>query len=84
MLSEGADDAEGEKIRADNKIPSTGAARQKHFLNEEHRKTFNLEKGRVYKCDFFNGYLDFNDFTLKLPMGLSINIVKHWDGQPLR
>lgn len=36
-------------------------------------------------CDFFNPYLDFNEFALKIGYGLpAISIIGHWDGQPLR
>ncbi|KAF3219192.1 hypothetical protein TWF191_007987 [Orbilia oligospora] len=33
--------------------------------------------------DFYNPYLDFNEFALHLP-GISIHILQYWDGQPLR
>ncbi|KAJ9627023.1 hypothetical protein H2203_003483 [Taxawa tesnikishii (nom. ined.)] len=56
---------------------------------EDHLKGFNFESGRQYSCDFFNPYLDFNDFALKLPgfsliPGITIPIISYWDGQPLR
>jgi hypothetical protein len=75
----------GEQIRKDLHLPSTAAARQKHFLAEQHRKDFTFEAGREYQCDFFNPYLDFNEFALKIGYGLpAISIIGHWDGQPLR
>ncbi|KAF2202513.1 DUF1769-domain-containing protein [Delitschia confertaspora ATCC 74209] len=84
VYEEGAE-GDGEGIRKDKGIPSAASARQKHFLNEAKRKDFEFEQGRVYKCDFFNPYLDFNEFSLKLGYGLpAISIVSHWDGQPLR
>ena len=44
-----------------------------------------FEAGREYKCDFFNPYLDFNEFALKIGYGLpNISMIGHWDGQPLR
>jgi hypothetical protein len=76
---------DGEKIRKDLHLPGTSSARQKHFLAEAHRKDFTFEKGREYQCDFFNPYLDFNEFALKIGYGLpSISIIGSWDGQPLR
>lgn len=84
VIEEGADGDEAEGVRHELDIPATNTARQKHFLNEEHRKAFNFEKGRTYACDFFNPYLDFNEFALRLPMGFKLNILGHWDGQPLR
>ncbi|KAL7270417.1 hypothetical protein RUND412_006883 [Rhizina undulata] len=66
-----------------SEIPGDSAGRRKFFLKERHRKHFVFQKGRVYGFDFFNGFLDFNDFTVKLP-GFSLQILKYWDGQPLR
>lgn len=84
VYEEGAE-GDGEDLRKGLGIPSTIAQRQKHFLNEAHRKDFTFEAGREYKCDFFNPYVDFNEFALKIGYGLpSISIIGHWDGQPLR
>ncbi|KIW07162.1 uncharacterized protein PV09_02031 [Verruconis gallopava] len=84
VIEEGADDEEGEDIRSKYGIPALNTARQKHFLNEENRKVFEFEQGRTYGCDFFNPYLDFNKFALRLPLGFTLSILGHWDGQPLR
>lgn len=59
VFEEGGDE-EGLEHRRENGIPDGEAARKKHFLNEENRKTWTWEEGRVYGCDFFNPYLDFN------------------------
>jgi hypothetical protein len=84
VYSEGADGS-GAEIRKEQGIPDKAAARQKHFLNEQKRKDFTFEAGREYQCDFFNPYLDFNEFALKIGYGLpNISILGHWDGQPLR
>lgn len=84
VYEEGADGS-GTSIRSDLRIPDRSAARQKHFLTEQNRKDFTFEAGREYKCDFFNPYLDFNEFALKVGYGLpNISIIGHWDGQPLR
>ncbi|KAF2702733.1 DUF1769-domain-containing protein [Pleomassaria siparia CBS 279.74] len=83
--TEGADGTTGASIRTTLAIPSQSSQRQKFFLAEDKRKAFTFEKGREYKCDFFNPYLDFNEFSLKLGYGLPpISIMGHWDGQPLR
>ena len=84
IVEEGADDEDGMRIREELEVPDTSAQRMKFFLSEDKRKEFQFEEGRTYKCDFFNGYLDFNDFALRLPFGLSLHVVRHWDGQPLR
>lgn len=84
VFTEGAF-GDGEQIRKDLHLPPTAAARQKHFLAEQNRKAFTFEAGREYQCDFFNPYLDFNEFALKIGYGLpAISIIGHWDGQPLR
>ena len=45
------------------------------------RETFTFEKGRLYQSDFFSiPFLDFNDFSLKLP-GFSLNIIKYIDSK---
>ncbi|KAE9980035.1 hypothetical protein EG327_006723 [Venturia inaequalis] len=84
VLEEGAEDEEGEGLRKKAGLPSVGSKRMKHFLQEGKRKEWESEEGRVYSCDFFNPYLDFNQFALKLPLGLSLNILGNWDGQALR
>jgi len=84
IVEEGADDEDGVRMREELEVPDASAQRMKFFLSEDKRREFRFEEGRTYKCDFFNGYLDFNDFALKLPFGLSLNVVRHWDGQPLR
>ncbi|KAF3918925.1 hypothetical protein ABW20_dc0105978 [Dactylellina cionopaga] len=64
-------------------IPKDSAARMKFFVQEEKRKKFTFEAGEKYWADFFNPYIDFNEFALHLP-GVSIHILQYWDGQPLR
>ncbi|KAI9051819.1 hypothetical protein LZ554_004081 [Drepanopeziza brunnea f. sp. 'monogermtubi'] len=74
---------EGLEVRKEKGVPDGEAARKKHFLDEAKRKEWEWEEGRVYGCDFYNPYLDFNDFALRLP-GFSLPIMNYWDGQGLR
>lgn len=84
VYEEGAD-GDGAEARKEKGVPDRAAARQKFFLTEQNRKAFTFEAGREYKCDFFNPYLDFNEFALKIGYGLpNISMIRHWDGQPLR
>jgi len=84
VYEEGAE-GDGQEVRTKHNIPTASAQRQKHFLNEAKRKEYDFEAGREHKCDFFNPYLDFNEFALKIGYGLPpISILGHWDGQPLR
>jgi hypothetical protein len=57
---------DGLEIRREHEIPDTEAARKKYFLNEENRRNWEWEKGRIYGYDFFNPYLDFNGMSLYL------------------
>ncbi|KAH7379714.1 hypothetical protein BKA64DRAFT_749889 [Cadophora sp. MPI-SDFR-AT-0126] len=82
VFEEGGDE-EGLEVRKDKGVPDTEAARKKHFLVEERRKDWEWEEGRVYGCDFYNPYLDFNEFALRLP-GFTLPIMSYWDGQGLR
>jgi len=88
VFAEGAD-GDGEDVRKDLGVPADGPQRQKFFLTKANLERFTFEKGREYSCDFFNPYLDFNDFALRLPgygliPGITIPIISYWDGQPLR
>lgn len=73
----------GSALRKSMKIPDAEAARKKHFLDRGNLSNWKWEAGIEYGCDFFNPYLDFSAFTLRLP-GFSLPIMKYWDGQALR
>lgn len=83
MVFEEGGSESGVEVRKAKGVPETDAARKKFFLNEENRKGWEWEAGREYGCDFYNPYLDFNDFALRLP-GFTLPIMKYWDGQGLR
>lgn len=88
VFEEGGD-GDGVEARKAAGVPADAAARKKFFLTEAHLKGFTFEAGREYSNDFFNPYLDFNDFALRLPgfgliPGVTIPIISYWDGQPLR
>jgi len=84
VFEEGAEE-DGHEVRKEFGMPKDAKQRQKWALQEENRTRFHFEEGRTYACDFFNPYLDFNEFALKLGYGLpAISIISHWDGQPLR
>lgn len=63
-------------LRKDLGVPGTSSKRRKHFLDAAARKAFTFEKGRIYRSDFYNPYLDFNKFALKLP-GFSLGVLKY-------
>lgn len=77
ILREGADGS-GADIRRSHGIPDNNEKRRKFFLSASKREPFVFEKGRLYSVDFFNPYLDFGNFALKLP-GFSIKVIKYID-----
>ncbi|KAJ6262293.1 hypothetical protein Dda_3100 [Drechslerella dactyloides] len=84
-ISDDKDDgsADQQTSNTDAEIPHTAPARMKFFVAAENRRRFMFQPDTKYWLDFFNPYLDFNDFALRLP-GISIPILQYWDGQPLR
>lgn len=76
-LQEGGD-ASGLKYRDDNNIPIEASKRRKHFIPVANRKSIVFENNRLYQGDFFNPYIDFNNFRLRLP-GFSIKVIKYID-----
>ncbi|KAI9796745.1 MAG: hypothetical protein M1833_005985 [Piccolia ochrophora] len=78
VVEEGAD-GDGVEVREKSGMPAGPDARKKWFLEEAKRKSWTFEKGRVYRADFFNPFLDFNEFALKLP-GFSLSIIRIWNG----
>ncbi|KAF2439398.1 DUF1769-domain-containing protein [Karstenula rhodostoma CBS 690.94] len=77
VIEEGADGS-GQRIRADCQIPAKTSKRRKNFLDEKKLEKFTFEAGRMYQADFFNPYLDFANFALRIP-GFSISVVKYID-----
>lgn len=77
IVEEGAEGS-GSEVRSSLSIPSDSAGRKKYFLTQSNRENFTLEAGRLYQSDFGNPFLDFNEFSLKLP-GFSINVIKYVD-----
>lgn len=78
-ITEGAD-GEGEKVREEAGLPEDAGKRKAWGLEVANREGFSFEEGRLYRGDFFNPYLNFNDFSLKLP-GFSLGILKYMDGK---
>ncbi|KAI1264851.1 hypothetical protein F5Y18DRAFT_388622 [Xylariaceae sp. FL1019] len=81
-FGEGGDEA-GMRARHDIGAPDSAKDRKKWGLNNDAKDKWIYEYGKTYCVDFFNPYLDFNDFALRLP-GFTVPIMKYWDGQGLR
>ncbi|EMR71409.1 putative f-box domain containing protein [Eutypa lata UCREL1] len=80
---DGDDEHGGARFREAVGAPKTAKERMKWALRKENKAKWVFEYGRTYCVDFFNPYLDFSDFSLRLP-GFTLPIMKYWDGQPLR
>ncbi|EEQ85478.1 hypothetical protein RJZ56_005449 [Blastomyces dermatitidis] len=79
IIEEGGEGS-GQEMRRKLGVPDDPAGRRKFFLTEGNRERFEFEEGRLYKADFGNGYLGFNDFSLRLP-GFKIKVTKYIDAK---
>ena len=77
IVREGAEGS-GKEVREKQGLPENNEKRRKFFLSQSHREPFSFEKDRLYSFDFYNPYLDFGNFALKLP-GFSIKVIKYID-----
>lgn len=77
IVQEGADGS-GLQLRKEKGMPEVAEKRRKYFLKQQNLDAFTWEAGREYEADFFNPYLDFANFALRLP-GISISIAKYID-----
>ncbi|KAK8016677.1 UPF0590 protein [Apiospora rasikravindrae] len=81
-FDEGGDE-EGLEARKAIGAPDGAKQRMKWALRADSKEKWVFEHGKTYGVDFYNPYLDFGDFSLKLP-GFTLPIMKYWDGQGLR
>lgn len=81
-FEEGGDE-EGLAWRREAGVPDDAKQRMKWALKAGNKEKWTWEYGRTYGVDFFNPYIDFNEFALRLP-GFNLPIMKYWDGQGLR
>ncbi|KAL6716546.1 hypothetical protein ACLMJK_006113 [Lecanora helva] len=79
VLEEGGD-GDGVEWRKERGVPEGAEARRKHFLGEGRAEGWEWEEGRTYGADFYNPYLDFNQFALKLP-GFSLSFLSYLGGE---
>jgi hypothetical protein len=65
-------------------IPVT-AKRRPYFGTPENRKTLKITPQDLFTTDFAYGFIQFYpSLSLDLGMGLSFDLKKYWDGQPVR
>ncbi|KAI0389607.1 DUF1769-domain-containing protein [Xylariaceae sp. FL0594] len=81
-FDEGGDD-EGMLARRASGAPEGAKERKKWALGDAAKTAWLFEYERPYCVDFFNAYLDFKRFAVRLP-GYYLPVMKYWDGQGLR
>ncbi|TFK67344.1 DUF1769-domain-containing protein [Pluteus cervinus] len=63
----------------------TASQRRSYFANQANRRRVAFGPRDVITTDFCYGFLEFNpSLALRLPGGLSFDLLKYWDGQPVR
>jgi len=82
VFDEGGDE-EGMLARRGFGAPDGARERKKWALGDTGKAAWVFEYGKTYCVDFFNGYLDFKEFAVRLP-GYHLPVMKYWDGQGLR
>ncbi|KAG6916949.1 hypothetical protein DXG01_004498 [Tephrocybe rancida] len=61
------------------------AQRRAYFASAAHRQDIVFGPEDVLTMDFCYGFLEFSpSLTLRLPGGLSFDLMRYWDGQPVR
>ncbi|KAI1464123.1 DUF1769-domain-containing protein [Daldinia caldariorum] len=81
-VEEGGDE-DGLKEREALGVPAAAKDRMKWALKPANKSRWLFRYGKTYCLDFFNPYLDFSEFNLRLP-GFTLPIMKYWDGERLR
>lgn len=76
-------DGDGMEERRAVGMPGGARERMKWALGKGARDGWVWRFGREYAVDFFNPYLDFNEFAVRLP-GFHLRVLRYWDGQGLR
>jgi len=63
---------------------STSSQRRTYFSMQDKRKTVTFGPEDVITTDFCYGFIQFPSLSLCLPGGISFDLTKYWDGQPVR
>ena len=80
VVEEGDACGDAAELKKASGCPDGSAERQKWALGTPAKEGWVWEKGRTYRADFFNGYLDFNEFALRLP-GFSLGVLPYLGGK---
>jgi hypothetical protein len=62
----------------------TPSKRRSYFSSASHRKAITFGPNDVITTDFCYGFIQFPQLALTLPGGISFDLMRYWDGQPVR
>ncbi|KIK25928.1 hypothetical protein PISMIDRAFT_314313 [Pisolithus microcarpus 441] len=87
-MSPANDNLRGTQIRKDDQAVfpfRTPGERKKYFSKESNRKDLVFGPDDIVTIDFCYGFLEFYpDIILRLPAGITFDLMKYWDKQPIR
>ncbi|KAL5480838.1 hypothetical protein ACEPAI_9778 [Sanghuangporus weigelae] len=66
-----------------SKSRNPAKSRRSHFSRTENRRAVTFGPDDVLTTDFCYGFITFPELALCLPGGISFDLAKYWDGQPL-
>jgi len=69
--------------RASEEI-TRGTKRRSFFSQAKHRRAVTFGADDILTTDFCYGFLTFPQLSLNIPGGISFDLNKYWDGQPVR
>lgn len=78
-------DEDSSLLSEDIELPfetSDSSSRRKYFGDEDNRKSIDIKADKGYNMEIFAPFINMNTFDLSL--GISINILKYLEGQPVR
>jgi len=79
------DPVEREKLSSQLAKIKTADQRRTHFANKDARKYVTFGPNDLIATDFCYGFLEFSpELALRIPGGMSFNLTKYWDGQPVQ
>ncbi|KAK2461313.1 hypothetical protein APHAL10511_006840 [Amanita phalloides] len=71
--------------RAEDFQFESAAQRRNYFSKAEHRQAIQFGSKDIISTDFCYGFLEFDPtIALRLPGGLSFDLTRYWDGQPVK
>ncbi|KAL5499194.1 hypothetical protein ACEPAH_1712 [Sanghuangporus vaninii] len=73
-----------DSLPANRRESKKSKSRRSHFSRKENRHAVTFGPDDVLTTDFCYGFITFPELALCLPGGISFDLAKYWDGQPVR